>query len=261
MVEKTALSSATDRVLIMPFRKGGATGYDLAVTSPEATVEDYLTALDTGARRLVLTRSRNPGGRCQGCAGCCAERVPLTAIDFRQLTGCRDMTGEAFRLLTDVHVAAPGVDIVLKRDESGRCALFDPARGLCRVYHARPFVCRTFICCPASRRAAELRAAVTNAGEDELVRLLLRERSFPGVDPADWRPNAFTGRWHYREVRLRDCVTPSLWRRLYRPGREKGRGERGAAGHQSPANPAPARKHSARAAPLAKASPFSSRPR
>ncbi|HUW63525.1 MAG TPA: YkgJ family cysteine cluster protein [Spirochaetia bacterium] len=214
------MQSAADRqggkVRILPVRKGGVDGYDLAVRSGDATVADYLVALDKALRMLPLTRTRNPEGRCQGCAACCAERIPLTSIDFWQLTRRCDPGAGLLAPIADVTTDGRSVDIVLKRNDQGRCVFFDSGKGLCRVYRARPLVCRTFICCPVSTRASELRGALTNAGEDELVRLWLAQESPPsGVTREDWRTGAFTGHWSYREVKLRDCVSPGLWRRLY----------------------------------------------
>lgn len=217
--------SATDgeRVRVFPFRKGGANGYDLSVTSPDATVEDYLVAVDSALRRLPLTLSRNASMRCQGCAACCEERVPLTSIDLLQLTRRSGPNDDLFTQVADVVVKGRTVDIVLKRNEQGRCLFLDAAKGLCRVYRSRPLVCRTFVCCPVSARARELRGAVTNAGEDELVRLWLEKQPPPpGIIRADWYPGVFTGRLSYKEVRLRDLVQPSLWRRLFEKRKSSG---------------------------------------
>lgn len=211
--------------MILPMRKGGSAGYDLAVLDADATVADYLAALEAALRLLPLTRTRKPaalpaGRGCNGCTACCAERIPLTSVDYRQLARVTSL--DLLPQVADVSRAGPSVDIVLKRTPAGRCIFLNPETGLCRVYHARPFVCRTFICCPVSRRADELRGAVTNAGEDELARLWLAGGSVPaGVDPADFRSGAFTGRWGYREIRLRECVPSSLWRRLYQATRGK----------------------------------------
>ena len=57
-------------------------------------------------------------------------------------------------------------------DEYETCALWDRKAGLCSVYASRPLICRTHICAPLSWRAAEVRAQIVNAGEDELVRML-----------------------------------------------------------------------------------------
>lgn len=206
-------------VLVLPFAKAGSSGYDLAVTSAQASVQDYLAALEEAVRRLPLTRTRNPAAaRCLGCTACCAERIPLTVVDYHQLT--RRTSLDLLPRIAALRHHGPSVDVMLRRTPGGRCLFLDVQTGLCRVYRVRPFVCRTYICCPVSRRAAELREAVTNAGEDELVRLwLAKEPSPPGVSRADWPPGAFTAKWSYREVNLRDCVSASLWRRLYQPKR------------------------------------------
>ncbi|MGQ9824679.1 MAG: YkgJ family cysteine cluster protein, partial [Desulfotomaculales bacterium] len=151
----------------------GGRGYDLAVWDPGASVQDYLEALTGAIAALPLTRLSGKKQHCFGCDRCCAERAPLTSVDCLLLT---EATGErnpgAFlQKYTVVSVDGPVVDIVLKLTGDGRCVFLDRKTKLCRVYAARPLVCRTYICSPASRRALTLRSAVVNRGEDELVRL------------------------------------------------------------------------------------------
>lgn len=63
----------------------GRYGYDVAITDPQATVADYLQAVEGLATVEGLARLRNPGGKCYGCPLCCAERIPLTSIDALNL--------------------------------------------------------------------------------------------------------------------------------------------------------------------------------
>ncbi len=208
----------------------GQAGYDVAVRRPDATVEDYLTALDRAIAGAGLYRGRAPGrNSCRGCDRCCAERLPLTWIDYLNLRAAvaPDTDLETF-LATYGHVLVdgPAVDITLAADAEGRCCFLEPVYGTCRVYPARPLTCRTFICCPSTPRSRRLRAVLVNRGEDELVRqwlLVARNRGKPpliheGYRPrprlTDWPPTPFAGRTAYREVPLKAVCPPDLWRQL-----------------------------------------------
>lgn len=222
----------------------GAPGYDLVIRDARASVQDYLDAFNAAIAVLPLERTRlvAPGQNCAGCERCCAERAPLTIIDclllsqalgkplrmppgklFRKVTGEKGPGGwdAFFDRFTTVMVAGPVVDIALKRREDGRCIFLDRKTKLCCVYEARPFVCQTFICSPAARRALALREAVVNKGEDELVRLwlatkmVIHQASDPCPDPQDWPPTPFAGKTHYREVLLKDVLPAKLWRKLF----------------------------------------------
>ncbi len=210
------------KIAVFPRFFSGARGYDLLIRDPGASVQDYLDALNPAIESLPLQRTRRAAQNCRGCEGCCAERAPLTVIDFWRL---REAVGEKspeafFNRYTTVIVQGPVVDIVLRRDEDGRCAFLDRKTKLCRIYGARPFVCQTFVCSPASRRALALREAVVNSGEDELVRLWFRTGAIihQGQDPRpnrkDWPPTPFAGKKRYREVLLREVLPAPLWRRL-----------------------------------------------
>lgn len=197
------------RVRVQQF--GGHAGYDVQVADREATVGDYLTALQRALAGYCFYRSRNPGG-CRGCDLCCADRAPLTILDgnlFRH-TGWnkvesreREEAGAVLQWVGQyawITVTGQAVDITLQRDEDGKCLFLDRVTRLCRVYPYRPLVCRTFICSPRSRRAARLHEAVINAAEDALVRYLLlaarsrgsafpvHEAVNPAIDIRDWLP-------------------------------------------------------------------------
>lgn len=220
-------------VLIKPKQFGSKLGYDLEVINREASVQDYLDALNRAVEELPLTRSRKNVPRCSGCDLCCAERAPLTWIDALRLgEHLGGGAGNLLRLLDRVGyivVDGPVVDITLRREEDGVCAFLDRERRLCTIYPARPLVCQTFICCPGTSRAAVVRQWVVNLGEDELVRrwlLQARERGEeprfnegyrPGLRIADWRPNAFSGREQYHQVLLRELLPPGVWKQVYRP--------------------------------------------
>ncbi|MEW6540552.1 MAG: YkgJ family cysteine cluster protein [Bacillota bacterium] len=177
-----------------------------------------------------LDRGRAPGrGACTGCDRCCAERLPLTWIDCLNLKAAvAPEAGLADFLAAYAHVLVngPAVDIILAAGADGSCCLLDRQNRTCRAYHARPLVCRTFICCPSTARARRLRAVLTNRGEDELVRQwlldarrsrqppLIHEGSSPRPRLGDWPPTPFAGCSSYREVTLKAVCPPGLWRAL-----------------------------------------------
>jgi len=219
----------TSRVEIKPWTDVyGQKGYDLEVADPQATVGDYLAALNQYILRENCSRQRAPKTKaCAGCDRCCAERIPLTAVDLLNLSRATEEESWA-RLLgrhTFISVEGPVVDITLRREADGRCSFLDPLTGRCRIYCHRPLVCQTFICCPVTLRAQEVREQVVNLGEDEAVRRwgeLAGPEGTPPVhealdfafDPQDYPPNAFTGRLDFNEIKVRDLVTPDLWQRL-----------------------------------------------
>lgn len=220
--------STGDRVRVDVVRMNGANGYDLFVADPEATVGDYLSALNRAIEELPLDRGRARRRACKGCDRCCAERLPLTVIDaqvLRRATGAPTLSA-FLALYGHVLVEGRAVDITLARREDGRCCFLDPATRTCRLYAARPLVCQTFICCPQTKRARRLREALVNKGEDELVRQWLEEAAAAGREPvihegynprvraADWPPTPFAGRRGYDEIPLRDVCPPGVWREL-----------------------------------------------
>ncbi len=76
-----------------------------------------------------------------------------------------------------------GLDIYLKRGADSACMFLDKAKKECKKHTARPLVCRTHTCLPKSYCALELRGAVVNMLEDELVRRLLAEINMSGRFP------------------------------------------------------------------------------
>ncbi|MGO0123261.1 YkgJ family cysteine cluster protein [Desulfothermobacter acidiphilus] len=202
-------------------------GFRVQVTSAQATVEDLMVALDSAWRRHPFTRVRRPGHKdCRGCDACCAERAPLTNLDCRNLMlylELRDLDTLVKRYLT-VEVRGPVVDITLRRRRDGRCVFLDRQSRLCRVYSARPFVCRTFFCCPAAPSFWALRQAIVNQGEDELVRWWwsssrrVHSSHHPQLRKKDWPPTLFARKTSYHQLRLRDLSPRSLWSAIYSGG-------------------------------------------
>lgn len=222
----------------------GKRGYRVSVLAEDASVQDYLDALNQGILSLELFRARGiQGDHCKGCEACCAERMPLTPIDLKVLAQCpsvmewisnrglgpddeEQLLMALVRRFCRVYVKGSTVDITLRLGEDGKCPFLDPGAGTCSIYDFRPLVCQAYICCPASQEAFDLREAVVNAGEDELVRLWLshaREHSLdfwyheadnPQVDPEDWKTGPYTGKDSYSQILIKELVTPELWDKL-----------------------------------------------
>lgn len=222
-------------VQIIDFYWQGHLGYDVRLNHPEATVEDYRQALNQWQNAAGWYRSRQPGlDDCAGCRGCCQERIPLTAADLDRLQ--QNLSPRPKSRLTAIklwgYTAARGpvADITLKRRANGACLFLDPKSSRCKIYAIRPLVCETFICCPSTQRAQQLRETVVNRGEDELIRQWLLALTAEGVniekDPPldagkkvalslkDWPATPFSGCREFSEVRLKDLCEPSLWRFL-----------------------------------------------
>lgn len=193
-------------------------GYDIVAYNPEATIGDYLRGVGNFFDDAVWNATRNQGLRlsgwkhCEGCPGCCRERIPLTAGDMVKLaltlpdikeraakTGSitNDDLVEAVEKFAQIDIHGRVVDISLKRDQAGWCSLFDMVSQRCQVHTSRPMVCRTYYCCPISHRAEKLRLRVVNEGEDELVRRVLSSGKAAsliskGASSADYPANAWS---------------------------------------------------------------------
>lgn len=200
----------------------------------DISVQDYLDSLNEAILAKELFRSRGKGTKsCQGCDVCCGERMPLTAIDLRVLA-LSPKVRESLKVDFDaapeealmkmvkrfcyIYVKGDTVDISLRLEEDGKCPFLNRQTKTCSVYNFRPFVCQAYICCPVSNEALELRRAVVNAGEDELVRLVLNyaaqasmglwydEADAPSVNFGDWQPGPFSGKESYQQVILKDIL-------------------------------------------------------
>ncbi len=224
-------------VQIIDYYWRGQLGYDVRLSHPGATVEDYRQALNRWSDTACWHRSRQPElNDCVGCSRCCQERIPLTVVDLEQLR--QNLSLPLKSVITAVemwgHAAAQGpvADITLKRQANGACLFLDPQSYRCKIYAFRPLVCETFICCPSTLRAQQLREAVVNRGEDELIRQWLLALSAKGVNieqnpPVDagrnvrlslkdWPATPFSGDRKFSGVRLKDLCEPDLWRFLTR---------------------------------------------
>ncbi|HBT46404.1 MAG TPA: hypothetical protein DEA73_00765 [Peptococcaceae bacterium] len=188
---------------VRPWRVNGKVGYDLVVTSPLATIGDYVRAMGRIENLDIYRSYRSGRGDCRGCPHCCGGRLPLTLRDALGLRdGLQILTGKQLKLrdfITEyctVQTMGPTLDITLRTDGEGYCIFLSPADHLCRLYPYRPLICRTFYCCPATRRALKLRSAVVNAGEDELVYF--------------WQ----TGKLPVPRTYLKSLCSPALWQAL-----------------------------------------------
>lgn len=214
---------------------GGRKGYDLIVSHEAASVQDYLDALNELIEKGNLHRSRASVSTCEGCPGCCNERIPLTSVDIKNLMraeevslGQEDSYNKVLGCYSQVIVEDRAVDIILGSNSVGNCLFLDQQQGKCRIYQWRPLVCQTFICAPSSLKAKNLRETVVNQGEDQLVREWLLEAQNRGIPPVihlgddpnpvieDWEKTVFNGKNHYNQILLKDICAPSLWEELFR---------------------------------------------
>jgi Fe-S-cluster containining protein len=176
-------------------------GYDLQIVDENASLQDYLEALNQHFLEGELTRTRYATSKCEGCDSCCSERIPLTNIDILMLQKGLEAQGEK-RALEEVvrryaYVVAEGsvVDITLARDELGRCIFLNPETRKCKIYSFRPLVCQTFICSPSTSAARELRQTVVNLGEDQLVKWCLTNIPWERLFNQVWEPEISLDDW------------------------------------------------------------------
>jgi Fe-S-cluster containining protein len=190
-------------------------GYDVQIIDQDATVGEYIKALDDFQARVMAD--------CFGCDGCCHERVPLTCADYFLANPQRDKTlAEWLAETAELNFFGEAIDLTLRRTESGACHLLDEERKCCALHQYRTLTCRSHCCLPKSERAFNLRAAIINAGEDELVRQLLSAKEQPwserlsGCNIEDYAENEFSrlpgDRW--QDVILKNLVDPKLWQEL-----------------------------------------------
>lgn len=200
---------------------------EVIIHDSEASVADYLLSLDDFILNGDFIRNRSFKTGCEGCDICCKERIPLTAIDVLVLKAkvAPDIALKDFLMrYTYVYIEGNAVDISLARDSRGNCLFLDEKTGRCRYYQARPLVCRTYICTSISKNADELRDIIVNGGEDELVRLWLKngdavntvvhEALEPDVDPEDWPESAWTNKKDYTQIKLKDIIPFELWKKI-----------------------------------------------
>lgn len=199
---------------------GPQMAYDLEVLQPEATVGDYLAGLEDFQARTLAD--------CKGCDGCCHERAPLTIADWQLSSHSGPLAeGLADWLLewAELGFWGPAIDLTLRRAENGSCQFLDEKQKCCKIHPQRGFTCRSHCCLPKTERAEALRAAIINAGEDELVRQLLSLPQPPWADRlakcslADYAANAFSHlpAADWAQAKLQDLAGPELWAKIFQP--------------------------------------------
>lgn len=205
---------------------GEILGCDIAVPDDTAALSDFLTAMDSFAAQYLAD--------CRGCDGCCRERAPLIAADIpalAQLLPDSEFPAHAVcRHFATLEINRDGaVDIYLRRNLDGSCCLLDQDKKICLEHCSRSFVCRSHFCIPRSKAISDLRAEIVNAGEDELIRLLLAEES-SGAAPltdeplrqliaaADYPPNPQSHKQSYNQIILKDALSPELWQSIKKEG-------------------------------------------
>jgi len=205
-----------------------AIGYDLEILHEDATVQDYLDALNQFQEKHVDT--------CKGCDGCCYERIPLTSVDVIKYLEDSHILNQFRHIKAPLtafihsycHVAGTGpvIDISLKRNSDQSCIFLNREQKICLNHSFRSFVCQSFVCLPHSERAGQLRDTILNVGEDDLVHRYLLEAKEEEETPVinennnaspsleDYPGNVFSGKTHYQEIRIKDTVPKTIWRLL-----------------------------------------------
>ncbi len=205
-----------------------ALGYDLEILNENATIQDYLDALNLFQEKHVA--------ECKGCDGCCWERIPLTSLDIMnyirdpQIMSCLSsdpgLVSPFIHTYCHVWGQGPVMDITLKRFKNEACIFLDSEQKICRYHFVRSFVCQTFICLPHSERAGQLRDTLLNIGEDDLVHRYLQEADKKGEAPvidvnnqaapqlSDYPGTPFTGKNFYHEIKIKEVIPKELWKKL-----------------------------------------------
>ncbi len=185
-------------------------GYDVKVCSDQATLADYVTALDRWQQTYLAD--------CKGCDNCCHERAPLGLADYYQAVAGSAVppsleqwlqTSAQWRALED-----GAADITLARTPEGACKFLDPAQKICTAHTARPLVCHTYVCLPKSHRADRLRQEVINSGEDALAAALLHRTNLPLNCKIDHYPLVKYWENEWKNVYLRRIISEDLWQLL-----------------------------------------------
>lgn len=208
----------------------GKYGYQIIIKSKDASVEDYLQAINTFIDQNKYFRTRNDVENCEGCKFCCNERIPITNIDIIKMKDHSIITYEGLKDIIKnwchVYLDGPVVDITLARKKNKNCIFLDEESYRCKIYTNRSLVCQTFICCPVDEPSGSLRDAIVNMGEDQLVRdwllshrngemMHIDDANEPEISLEDWHNNCFANKTNYNDVLIRDIIDNELWNKLY----------------------------------------------
>ncbi|HEY3365878.1 MAG TPA: YkgJ family cysteine cluster protein [Symbiobacteriaceae bacterium] len=171
-------------------------GFDLRIRDELATMADLTEAINRFAAGNPWTRTRPPvaAAACEGCPTCCQDPVPVSALDLARL-------GTAGRT---PHMGAGG-DLAgcMVTLPDGYCAFLDRGTRRCTVHGDRPWVCRTYFCCPEG--------PVAEAVREEIVGHILASTLDLGVETPLRHAD------DYRQVLLIDLISAPVWKAAYDP--------------------------------------------
>lgn len=229
-------------VKVWTYNDNGKTGYDLAITDEQATVQDYINAMNQAIETLPFTLHRKKGLACAGCAGCarcCQDVIQLTWIDVMLIRKQLDIDLVAHIQVSDRRGEGPFIGIILREEKDGFCSFLDRETHLCTIYPVRPLICQVYVCCLSTPGAKKVRDCIVGKGQDDLIRHwsiqaqewgsleLHFHNKEKGVNvyygiTKDCPPNAFSGKSQYNEVLLKDLLPAELWEKVYKPfGRDR----------------------------------------
>ncbi len=200
-----------DNVLVFPVTfKNGQIGCQMNINNDQATVADFLSAMDYFATIYLAD--------CRGCDGCCHERAPLTSIDISELAQIVPSSDypahQVINSFGDIYIDDKGiVDITLRRENNGACNLLCQNKKYCFAHNQRPFVCHSHFCIARSNEIEQLRQIIVNHGENELVRLLAAEEAKGApmivsnkINIADYPSSPLSRAKSWHEVLLSDIL-------------------------------------------------------
>lgn len=165
-------------------------GLELQLPDDQATMADLVGALSNFGDNQPWTRTRAKTGvtTCEGCPACCGEPVPVSPLDRARLRAA-GRTPNLGRAGDEAGCIVPQAD--------GWCAFLDRATARCTVWLDRPWVCRSYFCCPEGPVMEAVRAEVNGH--------ILATTLDLGVDT----PLRYA--LDYRQVLLIDLVSGPVW--------------------------------------------------
>jgi Fe-S-cluster containining protein len=220
----------------------GENGLNVARVSPDATVSDLLKAMQTPADDPLVYKPlhRSRYGVCAGCVyNCCKSNdIPLDLISARAIAFSLGLSLASFaqRFLKLDHTS------LFPEFRKRPCPFLN--NNLCTIYEQRALICRLYICTPMSETLEKLRSAALLMGEAALRQTLVEQDLGPAAWTEDFlardlyrqhkqglissdrleeelemldmwiHRNPFLEGHGYDTVRLRDCCTETMWKRV-----------------------------------------------